>query len=92
MDGIGVGNFSGRNDARDIEVRVLAGRIADANRFVGKPNMEAFTVGSGIDCNGTDIHLLAGADDPQRDFTPVGDQDFLEHDVVLRLKVPARFG
>jgi hypothetical protein len=26
-----------------------------------------------------DAHLLAGADDAQRDFAAVGDEDFLEH-------------
>jgi hypothetical protein len=29
--------------------------------------------------NGTNAQFAAGAQDPQGDFSPVGNQDFLEH-------------
>ena len=79
MDGIGIGDFRRRNDVGDVEVTLDALCWSDTDGFICETHMKAFSVSSGIHCNGLDAHFLAGADDPKGNLTAVGDQDFLEH-------------
>ena len=41
--------------------------------------MHGVGVGGGMDGDGADAHLAAGAVDAERDLAAVGDQDFFEH-------------
>jgi hypothetical protein len=41
--------------------------------------MAARRIGLGEDRDGLDAEFLAGLNDPERDFTTISDQDFLEH-------------
>ena len=41
--------------------------------------MQGVLVGLGIDRHGLDAQFAAGADDAQRDFTTVRDEDLVEH-------------
>jgi hypothetical protein len=79
MNRLGVGQLGGRDDGIDIEVAGEARRGTDADALVGKPDMERFAVGGGVDGDRLDPHLFAGPDDPDRDLAPVGDEYFMEH-------------
>ena len=84
MDRVGVGQFGGADDIDDVAVAVLAGGWPDADVFVGKRHVQRVGVGLGVDGHRRDAHLLAGADDAQRDFAAIGDEDFLEHSLLAR--------
>ena len=79
MDRVGAGDLRGADDRRDAQVAVGAARRADADVLVGEPHVQRVLVGLGVDRDGLDAELAAGADDPQGDLAAVGDEDFLEH-------------
>ena len=81
MDRVGAGDLGGADDRRHVQVAVGAARRADADVLVGEPDVQRVLVGLGVDGDGLDAELAAGADDAQRDLAAVGDQDFLEHAV-----------
>ena len=79
MNRLHVGDFRGRDDARDVQVRLRRRRFADADRLVRQLQIRRLPVGSGINDGRLDAHFAAGADDPQCDFSAVGDEDLREH-------------
>ena len=79
MDRLGVGDFGGADDRRDVEVARRRRRRADADRLVGEPHVLRLGVGLGMDDHRLDAQLAAGALDAQRDLAAVGDQDLFEH-------------
>ena len=79
MDGIRTGDLGGGDDAVDLEVGFLAGGGADADGFVGELDVHRIDIGLGVDGDGFDIELAAGADDAEGDFAAIGDQDAFEH-------------
>ena len=64
--------------ARNVEVALARGGRADADGLVGESHVQRFAVGLGVDGDGLDAELAAGADDAQGDLAAIGDQDFLE--------------
>jgi hypothetical protein len=62
-------------------------RLADANGFIGKLYVQAVLVGSRINGNGFDAHFAAGADDPEGNFPPVGDQYFLNTAIFFNVLI-----
>ncbi len=52
--------------------------------FVGQQHVLEAVVGRGVHGDGLDAQLAAGAQDAQRDFAAVGDDDFFEHSGVIR--------
>ena len=54
-------------------------RGPDADGLVGELDVHRIDIGLGIDGDGFDIELAAGADDAEGDFAAIGDQDALEH-------------
>ncbi|MPM38347.1 hypothetical protein SDC9_84976 [bioreactor metagenome] len=62
----------------DQEVTRIGSGRPDADGLVGFAYRQAVGVGQGIDRHGFDAQLAAGADHAQRDFTAVGDQNFVE--------------
>ena len=79
MNRVYVGDFRGTDHLRDVQVAIAAAGRANADGFVGEPDMKRVAVGFGIDRYGADVELLAGGKDAQGDLTTVGDQDFSEH-------------
>ena len=79
MNGVGVGDFCRRNQMRNLKVAVARWSWADANGLVGEPNVQRVAVGLGVYSNRFNTHLSAGANDAHRYFTPVGDEDFINH-------------
>ena len=79
MHRVGAGDLAGGEQRRNIEIAVLGGGRADADALVGEPHMHRVFVGGRMHRDGGDAELLAGAQHPQRDLSPVGDEDFVEH-------------
>ena len=79
MDGLGAGDLGRGDDPGDVEVALPARRVADAHVLVGEADVEGVAVGLGIDRHRPHAQLAAGADHPERDLAPVGDQDLAEH-------------
>ena len=48
----------------------------------GKADMQRVGVGRGMNRDGANTHLAAGAMDAEGDFAPVGDEDLLEHRLI----------
>ncbi len=79
MDRLGIGHLRRADDGGNIEIAVRRLRRPDAHRFVGEFHVLGFGIGLGMDDDGLDAHLAAGALDAQGDFAAVGDQDLLKH-------------
>ncbi len=61
-------------------VQVTGKRLfTDAVSLVGALDVQGMTIGVGVDRHRANAHLGAGPHDSDRDFTPVGDQDFFYH-------------
>lgn len=83
MDGVDIGDFCGGDDSCDVEVGVFGGAWSDADGFVGVFEVGGVFVCGGVDADGFDAELVAGAHDSQGDFAAVCDEDSLEHDACL---------
>src|SRR6266700_5320605 len=79
MNGLGVGDLSGGDDAGHIHVAVCAAWGADAHRLVGKTDVERIAVGLRVNRHRTDAQFLAGADNADSNFPAIGNQDLLKH-------------
>ena len=79
MDGVGAGDFSGADEAGDVQVAVGRARGPDADRLVGKAHGQRVAVGLRVDRHRLRAQLFAGVDDAQRDLAAVGNEDFVEH-------------
>ncbi len=84
---VGAGNFTGREDLRNVQVAVAGRRGADADAFVSEPHVHGRVVGGGVHGHGRDAELLAGPQDAERDLAAIGDQYLIEH-VCLFLARP----
>ncbi len=73
MDAVGVGQLGGADDGRDIQVAFQRRCRADADRLVGEAYVLQVAVGGRMHRDRLDVHFAAGAQNAQRDFTPVGD-------------------
>ena len=76
VDRLGVGDLRRRDDARDVEIAVDRRPGADADRLVGEADVLQIAVDRGMHGHGLDAERGAGAQDAQRDFAAVGDDDF----------------
>ena len=79
MHGVGAGDLAGGEQRRDVEIAVARGRRPDADAFIGQPHMHGVLVRGRMHGDRRDAELLARAQDAQRDFTAVRDQDLVEH-------------
>ena len=79
MDGLGVGDFGGADDGRDVEVTQAGGGGADANRLIGQLDVFRLAVGLGVDNDRANSQVATGALDAQGDFAAVGNQNLLKH-------------
>ncbi len=78
MDGVHVGDFRGADDGGNVQVAARALGRPDADGLVGEADVGTVAVRLGIDGDRLDAQLLAGADDPNGDFAPIGDENFLK--------------
>ena len=62
-----------------LQVAARRRRGADAHRLVGEAHVQRARVGLGVDGDRRDAELAARADDAQRDFAAVRDEDLLRN-------------
>ncbi len=67
------------DDRRDVQVALLRGRRADADRLVGEANVERVGVRLRVDRHRRDVELPTRANDAHRDLAAVGYEDLREH-------------
>ena len=79
MDGVGAGDLAGGDDGGNVEIAVLGGGRPDADALVRELDVHRLLVGGRIDGDRGDAELLGRAHDAQRDLSPVGNEDFIEH-------------
>ena len=63
----------------DVEVALGGGRRPDRDRLVGETDVNGVPVGLRVDGDGRDLELAQGAENADRDLTPVRDEDLAEH-------------
>ncbi len=83
MNRVGAGDLGRAQHRRHVQVAVGAARRPDADVLVREADVQRILVGLRVHRDGLDAQFAAGANDPQRDLPAVGDQDFLEHCVVV---------
>jgi len=83
MDGVGAGFAGDADDFVNVEIAFAGRGGADGISLVGEADVERFAVDFAEDGDGTDAEFAAGAKDADCNFSPVGNQDFFEHEGVL---------
>ena len=78
MDRVDVGDLGRADDRRNVQVAAGALGRSDADRLVGEAHVRGVAVGLGIDGDGLNPQFLAGANDANRDFAAVGDEDLFK--------------
>src|SRR5690606_7343121 len=78
VDRRGAGDFGGRDDGRDGQVRLGSVCRANAYRLVGQRQVHQLTVRGGVYRHGLDTQFLAGTQDTQGDLAAVGNQNFFQ--------------
>ena len=84
MDGIGAAGGGDVDDAFAVEVALGGLRRADEIRLVGVAHVPREAIDLGVDRHRGDPEVVQGAHDPQRDLSPVGDQDLFQHRTLSR--------
>src|SRR5712691_3652663 len=79
---LGVGHLRRADDGGYIEITRTGCRRSDAHRFVGELHVLRLAIGFGMHYHGLDAHVTAGALNAQGDLSAIGDQNFLEHDLM----------
>ncbi len=79
MHGLGSGSFDHAQYGLGVEVALGCALSAQSVGLVRQPDVEGIAVEFGVHRNGWDPHLLARPDDPNRNFSPIGDQDLRKH-------------
>jgi hypothetical protein len=80
MNRIDVADLGRADDPFDLQVAIRRGSGADAEFLIGHVEVGGTAIGFTEDGDRPDSHLAAGPDDPQSDFTSVGNQNALEHE------------
>src|SRR5581483_11372778 len=80
MDTDRVGDLRGADDRRHVEVARRRGWRADADGLIREQHVLQAVIGGGMDRDGLDAELAAGAQDAQSNLAAVGDDDLLQHD------------
>ena len=79
VNGVGACDLAGGDEGRDIEIAFAGSRRADAHTFVRETHMHGVGICGRMNGNGCDAEFLAGPLDAQSNFTPVCNQDLVEH-------------
>ena len=57
----------------------MGGSLPDADRFVGMQHMERFGIRLRVDGHRLEAEVVAGPDDPDGNFAPIGNKYFLHN-------------
>ena len=82
MNRIDVADFGRAHDAIDLQITFRARRRADADRFIRQLHVQRIDIRFGINRERADAEFLARANDAQRNFAAIGDQNFLKHQLT----------
>src|SRR2546426_8497712 len=66
-------------DGGNVEIALFRRRRTDAERLVRESDVQRVRVRGGMHGDGLHAELARRADHPQRDLTPVGDEDAVKH-------------
>ena len=92
MHSISACNTGCCDNGGDVQIGLAAAWRADADRFVSKAHRHRISIRCGMNDHGGDLHFLAGAQHPQRDVPPIGDENFLEHYSMMTRASPNSTG
>ena len=87
MHGIAARAAGGAQHVVDREITLARGRGADAIGFVGQAHVQRSAVDVAVDRHGANAQFAAGAQDAHGDLTAIGDQDLLEHVILISVIV-----
>ncbi len=79
VDGFGAMAARGIENAVDPQVAFRRGRGPHVAGLIGHANVQRRAIRVRIDCHRGDAHFAQGANDPDGDFSPIGNQNFAEH-------------
>jgi hypothetical protein len=79
VNGVNVGDLGGREDAGDIQVGARGFGRPDADGLIGEPHMQRVAIRLRVHRHGFNAEFLAGADDADRDLSPIGDENLAKH-------------
>src|ERR1700756_2813951 len=79
MDCISARSLGDVEDFMNVEVRFPGGSRTDRVRLIGFADMERGAVDVGVNCDGSDPHLVACANHSYRNLPPIRDENLLEH-------------
>ena len=71
MNCLGIGNFSGRNNRRHVQITQRRRCRANTNRLIGELDVFCFAISLGMDDDRLDAEFATGALNTQRDLAPV---------------------
>ncbi len=81
VDGIDIRDLGRADDAVNAQVTLVAGGLADTDRFIRKLHVHRVGIHVRIDRHRADVQLLASADDADGNFSAIGYQDFFKHGI-----------
>ena len=78
MNRVCIGHFSRAQNARDVAIALIARGRANTHVFISHPDVQGIAVGLRVNGDRLQAQLFAGADNPQRDFAAVRNENFFE--------------
>src|SRR5438132_1613261 len=78
-DGVGPAHLRRGEDGGNVEITLFRRRWTDAERLVRESDVQRVRIRGGMHGDGLHAELARRADHPQRDLTPVGDEDAVKH-------------
>ena len=78
MNRCGVAGESSGDDIGDVQVALCTRGFANTHGFIGKLDMERVAIDRGMHGDRGDSHLFAGPNNPECDFSSVGNQNLTE--------------
>ncbi len=83
MYSVGAGDFAGGQQRGNVEIGIARRGRADADGLVGELHVHGVGVGGRVHGDRRDAELLRRAENSQRDFAAIGDENFIEHSRTL---------
>ena len=92
MDRLAAALARGGDELADVEIRFGGGRGTEQHGGIGLAHMRRQPIGLRVDRHGVETLFVAGANDAQRDFAAIGDEDATNrgHVTGIRPRIPVR--
>ncbi len=85
VDAVGPALFDDAEDCLGVQIALRRRLASERVGLVGQSYVEGVTIEVGVDGDGGHTQLATGPDHPDRDLSPVGDEDLLEHAAAFRI-------